>query len=36
LEEAEKNIKEATELYIKSFGIEDFPIEIELKNGLLE
>jgi predicted RNase H-like HicB family nuclease len=27
LEEAQSNIKEAIELYIESFGIEDLPIE---------
>ncbi len=29
LEEAEKNIKEAIELYIESFGVEDFSNDIE-------
>jgi predicted RNase H-like HicB family nuclease len=28
LEEAEKNIKEAIELYIESFGIEDLPQKV--------
>jgi predicted RNase H-like HicB family nuclease len=28
LEEAEKNIKEAIELYIESFGTEDLPQQI--------
>ena len=27
LEEAQANIKEAIELYIESFGIEDLPVE---------
>ena len=28
IEEAQKNIKEAIELYIESFGVEDMPHEI--------
>ncbi len=28
LEEAEKNIKEAIELYIESFGVEDLPQKV--------
>ena len=34
LEEAQANIKEAIDLYIESFGIDDLPVETSLLNGI--